>query len=311
VLDPALLRPGRFDRQVVVGLPDRSGREAILRIHTRNLKLSPQVDLRLLARSTTGFSGADLANLCNEAALQAARHDHDEVTAADFDNALDKIVLGDKRNILIGQDDRRVIAYHESGHAIVAWFSPLADTVRRVTVIPHGRSLGVTEQRPDEDRYNYSRDYLLTRLTVMLGGRAAEELAIGDITTGAQNDLQEATRLARRMVAEWGMSDVGLAALENDGDQPFLGYALAQGKHYSESMAARVDREVERLLDERYASARQVLTMHRNKLDLLVSALLQDDTVDHQQLGSILGPRLVPGLECILGAPVALSRPGD
>ncbi|HEX2910648.1 MAG TPA: ATP-dependent zinc metalloprotease FtsH [Chloroflexia bacterium] len=297
VLDPALLRPGRFDRQVVMELPDRFGREAILKIHSRSLPLAPDVDLAGLAGNTTGLSGADLANLCNEAALQAAQHNHDMVTAQDFEEALDKTVLGEKRKILLSQQDRTIIAYHESGHALVGWFTPLADPVRRVTLIPHGRALGATEQRPVEDRYNYSRSYLMARLTVMLGGRASEELVFGEVTTGAENDLVEATKLVRRMVTEWGMSPVGLTALENDAEQPFLGYELAQGRHYSEAMAAQVDREIKHMLDERYKSARQILEEHRDKLDSLVSNLLKEDTIYQEGLETILGPRPVAQTE--------------
>jgi cell division protease FtsH len=311
VLDPALLRPGRFDRQVVLALPDRPGREAILHIHARDLPLSSDVDLALLARSTTGFSGADLANLCNEAALKAAQRNQNKVTAVDFNDALDKIVLGDKRNVLMGPEDRRVIAYHEAGHALVAWLTPLADAVHRVTVIPHGRALGATEQRPQDDRYNYSRSYLMARVTVMLGGRASEELAIGDITTGAENDLRDATNLVRRMVTEWGMSDVGLAALENNEAQPFLGYELARGRHYSESMASYVDRQIERLLAERYECARQLLSQHSDKLDRLVAALLQEDTIDQQELETLLGPRALPEPEgCEEAANLIEVEPG-
>jgi cell division protease FtsH len=244
VLDPALLRPGRFDRQVTITLPDRRGREGILRIHTRTLRLDADVDLALLARTTTGFSGADLASLCNEAALLAARNDREQVTMADFEEAVDKVLLGGVRPLLLDDHERRIIAYHESGHALVAWFTPAADPVHKVTIIPRGQALGVTEQLPGEDHYNYSRQALLARLAVMLGGRTAEEVAIGDITTGAEKDLVEATRLARRMVTRWGMGNLGLTAFQADEEQPFLGYELAQGRDYSEDTAARIDRDV-------------------------------------------------------------------
>ncbi|MBN9387676.1 MAG: ATP-dependent zinc metalloprotease FtsH [Chloroflexi bacterium] len=295
VLDPALLRPGRFDRQVVIELPDRAGREAILRIHTRKLPLSPQIDLAGLAASTTGLSGADLANLCNEAALQAAQHNHKIVLAGDFQESFDKVVLGQKRQLLLTASDREVIAYHEGGHALVGWFTPLADQVRRVTVIPHGRALGVTEQRPEEDRYNYSQSYLKARLTVMLAGRASEDLVFGEATTGAESDLVEATKLARQMVTEWGMSEVGLTVLQTDGEKPFLGYELAQGRHYSESMAAKVDNEVNRLLTEGFNRARQLLLDHRENLDNLVTTLLREDTVYQPGLAQLFGPRPTPG----------------
>jgi cell division protease FtsH len=291
VLDPALLRPGRFDRQVVVGLADRQGREGILRIHTRDLRLAPDVDLTLLARTTTGFSGADLANLCNEAALVAARHDHVQVTMADFEEAVDKVLLGEVRPLLLNDHDRRVVAYHEAGHALAAWLTPSADPVHKVTIIPRGRALGVTEQVPGDDHYNYSREYLLARLLVMLGGRTAEEIALGDMTTGAENDLVEATRLARRMAMRWGMGSLGPVAFQADEQQPFLGYELAQGRDFSETTAAQVDQDVQQLLQERHEAARHLLTSARDKLDKLVKVLLQEETIDRDALGRILGPR--------------------
>jgi cell division protease FtsH len=295
VLDPALLRPGRFDRQVAIGLPDRQGREGILHIHTRNLPLTPDVDLALLARSTTGFSGADLANLCNEAALIAARHSHPQIDRADFDEAIDKVLLGGVRPALLGERERRVVAYHEAGHALVAWLLPEADPVRKVTIIPHGQALGVTTQLPEDDHYNYSQTYLMARLAVMLGGRAAEEIAIGDITTGAESDLVQATRLARRMIIRWGMGDLGPMALQSDAEQPFLGYELAQGRDYSEATAARIDQGVESMLEERHTFVRQLLTAERGQLDKLVQALLHGETVDQDALVQVLGPR--PGSE--------------
>jgi cell division protease FtsH len=291
VLDPALLRPGRFDRQVIVGLADRQGREGILRIHTQNLRLAPDVDLALLARTTTGFSGADLANLCNEAALVAARHDHIYVTMADFEEAVDKVLLGEVRPLLLNDHDRRVVAYHEAGHALVAWLTPGADPVHKVTIIPRGRALGVTEQVPGEDHYNYSREYLLARLAVMLGGRTAEEIALGDTTTGAENDLVEATRLARRMITRWGMGSLGPVAFQSDERQPFLGYELTQGRDFSETTAAQVDRDIQELLQERHETVRRLLTGARDKLDDLVKALLHEETIDQDELARVLGPR--------------------
>jgi cell division protease FtsH len=291
VLDPALLRPGRFDRQVTITLPDRRGREGILRIHTRILRLAPDVDLELMARSTTGLSGADLANLCNEAALLAARNNREQVSMSDFEEAVDKVLLGGIRPLLLDDHERRIIAYHESGHALVAWFTPAADPVHKVTIIPRGQALGVTEQVPGEDHYNYSRQALLARLTVMLGGRTAEELAIGDITTGAEKDLVEATRLARRMVTRWGMGSVGLAAFQADEEQPFLGYELAQGRDYSEDTAARIDQDVQRLLEESHQAARGLLTGARELLDRLVDKLLREETIDQEELRQILGSR--------------------
>jgi cell division protease FtsH len=252
VLDPALLRPGRFDRQVIVGLPNRAGREGILHIHTKKLRVAPDVDLSVLARSTTGMSGADLANLCNEAALMAAQHGHDQVTMHDFTEAQDKVVLGKARPLQLDEQERRVIAYHEAGHALVAWLTPAVDPVHKVTIVPHGHALGVTEQVPGEDRYNYSLTYLMARLAVMLGGRTAEEIAIGDITTGAESDLAEASVLARRMVMRWGMGKLGLVTFKADQQPSFLGHELAQGHDYSETTAARIDQEVAEILKKRH-----------------------------------------------------------
>lgn len=291
VLDPALLRPGRFDRQVVVGAPDRKGRLGILKIHTRELRLAGDVNLDVLAGVTAGMSGADLANLCNEAALLAARLEHVTIQMTDFETALDKIVLGDARPLVMNENDRRVIAYHEAGHAITAWFTCEADPVHKVTIIPHGLALGVTEQVLGEDKYNYSRGYLLARLAVMMGGRAAEELAIGEITTGAENDLREATRLARRMVTRWAMTDFGLMTLNVDEEQPFLGYEISQGRGYSETSAARVDEQVQGLLKERYDYTRKCLTERKAALDKLVSALMELETVTEADMEKIIGPR--------------------
>ncbi len=295
VLDPALLRPGRFDRQVVVPLPDWRGREGILRIHTRHLHVAADVDLERLARTTTGLSGADLANLCNEAALGAARHDRTNVTMEDFEQAWDKIILGAERTNVLTPNDRRVIAYHEGGHAVVAWLTPAADPVRKVTIVPHGRALGVTEQRPTEERYNYSRTDLLARIDVMLGGRESEALVMGDVTTGAENDLVQATRLVRRMITRWGMGSLGPVAFQADEEQPFLGYQLAQGRDYSDATAARIDQEVEHLIAERQEVVRLLLTAARERLDMLAEALLTDETVREDGLEHMLGPRPGPG----------------
>jgi cell division protease FtsH len=292
VLDPALLRPGRFDRHVVMALPDRKGREGILKIHAKRLKLAPDVDLVSLARSTTGMSGADLANLCNEAALLAARKESKSVNMSHFEEALDNVLLGEKRQILMDANERRVIAYHEAGHAIVAWFIPAADEVHKVTIIPRGQTLGVTEQLPADDKYNYSRTYLLARLAVLLGGRTAEEVAIGDITTGAENDLVEATTLARRMVARWGMGNIGLLAFKTFEEQPFLGYELSRGRDYSEATAATIDEEVKLLMEKSHNVVLKLLTAKRPELDNLAQALLREETIDKEELIKILGTRL-------------------
>jgi cell division protease FtsH len=291
VLDPALLRPGRFDRQVVVPLPDWRGREGILRIHTRHLHLASDVDLERLARTATGLSGADLANLCNEAALGAARRNRTEVTMQDFEQAWDKIVLGAERTTVLTPHDRRVVAYHEGGHSVVAWLTAGADSVRKVTIVPHGRALGVTEQLPTEERYNMSRADLLARLDVMLAGRESEALIIGDITTGAENDLVQATTLARRMITRWGMGSLGPVAFASEDNQPFLGYQLSQGRDYSEATASRIDQEVEHLLAERQAVVRQLLIEARERLDSLAQALLKEETIGEEELVRILGVR--------------------
>jgi cell division protease FtsH len=292
VLDPALLRPGRFDREITVNLPDRRGREGILKIHSRGLRLAPDVSLTIMARSTTGFSGADLANLCNEAALIAARAEHDQISMQDFEEALDRIILGAARSTILSDHDRKVVAYHEAGHALAAWLLPNADPVHKVTIIPRGRALGVTEQLPGEDQVNYSRDYLLSRIAVMLGGRTAEELAIGDITTGAENDLVEATRLARRMVTRWGMGDLGLMAIPSDEEQPFLGYELAQRHEYSEETSARIDNYIQQLLENQHEEVKHLLIQSREKLESLVEALLREETIDQSELSEILGERV-------------------
>jgi cell division protease FtsH len=292
VLDPALLRPGRFDREITVSLPDRRGREGILKIHSRGLRLAPDVSLTIMARSTTGFSGADLANLCNEAALIAARSGHDQISMQDFEEALDRIILGAARSTILSDHDREVVAYHEAGHALVAWLLPNADPVHKVTIIPRGRALGVTEQLPGEDQVNYSREYLLSRIAVMLGGRTAEELAIGDITTGAENDLVEATRLARRMVMRWGMGDLGLMAIASDEEQPFLGYELAQGHDYSEETSARIDNYIQQLLENRHEEVKHLLAQSQEKLETLVEALLREETIDQDELSELLGERV-------------------
>jgi len=291
VLDPALLRPGRFDRQVVVDLPDAAGRQGILRIHTRRIRLAEDVDLRIIADITIGMSGAQLSSLCNEAALVAAHDGHNRVRHADFETALDKLVLGDIRPLALDEKTRRVIACHEGGHALVAWLLPEADMVHKVTIVPHGQALGVTEQRPGADQYNFPKGYLLARMAVLLGGRVAEELVMGDVTTGAENDLLEATRLARHMVTAWGMSELGLAAYQGASADRFLGYDLGRERTYSEDTAAAIDREVNRLLDDRHQEVTTLLTRERDKLDRLAAHLLAHEVADNNQLKELLGPR--------------------
>ncbi len=309
VLDPAILRPGRFDRQVTVTLPDRRGREGILRIHTRHLRLAPEVDLGIIAQTTTGFSGADLANLCNEAALLAARGNRSQVTMHDFEEAVDKVLLGGVRPLFLDVQHRKTIAYHESGHTLVAWLLPQADPVHKVTIIPRGQALGVTQQVPGEDHYNYGREYLAARLAVMLGGRTSEEIALGDITTGAEKDLVEATRLAKRMVTRWGMGSLGLVAFQSDEQQPFLGYELSQGRDYSEDTAARVDADVQRLLAEAHEEAHRLLSANRDKLDNLAETLLEEETIDHDKLVEILGQSAAGEDETVVRGTVSPHEP--
>ncbi len=291
VLDPALLRPGRFDRQVTVGLPDKRGRIAILGIHTRGIPLNPQVDLEHIAKSTTGFSGADLSNLVNESALTAARRNRKEILQADFDEALDKILLGVARSGLINDREKEVVAYHEAGHAIVAHFTPGSDPLRKVSVVPRGRSLGVTVQMPDEDKHNYSRTYLLGRLAGMLGGRAAEMVVYGEITTGAENDLKQATSLARRMVGLWGMSeDVGPVYLGTGEEHVFLGREITQDKSFSDATSERLDTAVREMVENALRQAIEINEKHRSKLDGLVKALMERETMDAPEVLAIFGP---------------------
>jgi cell division protease FtsH len=291
VLDPALLRPGRFDRQITIDLPERRGREAILRIHTRTVPLAPDVNLADLARVTPGFSGADLENLVNEAALAAARRGSAQVSRQDFEQALDKLLLGGKREALMDERERRTVAYHEGGHALVAALLPGVDPLYKVTIVPRGRSLGVTQFRPDDDRRNLPRTYLLERLAVALGGRSAEELALGEITTGAENDLKEATQLARRMVSEWGMGEqTGPVVYDLSDGSPALSQQPLEGHErvYSEVTAQRLDAEVERLITQAHEQARSVLSEHREALDRLAQALLQEEVLERDQVLAIV-----------------------
>lgn len=299
VLDKALLRPGRFDRRVVVNLPDKVGREAILKVHTRSVPLADDVDLGELASSTPGLSGADLRNLVNEAALLAARRERDEVRQKDFLDALEKIVLGPERPLLLSPEDRERIAYHEGGHAILGLVVPGADPVNRVTIVPRGQALGVTYQRPEDDRYNYPEAYLRARIVGMLGGRSAEELVYGTRTTGAENDIEQATNLAVSMVTRWGMSEelgtVQLAPREN----PYLGGPGGYGaeKPYSEETARAIDEEVLRIINECHEEARRLLTEHRKELEALARALLERETLDEEEILEATGLPPAPPLE--------------
>jgi cell division protease FtsH len=299
VLDKALLRPGRFDRRVVVNLPDKTGREAILKVHTRKVPLAQDANLAELAAATPGLAGADLKNLVNEAALLAARREQSEVHQKDFLDALEKIVLGPERPLLLSREDRERIAYHESGHAILGLVVPGADPVHRVTIVPRGQALGVTYQRPDSDRYNFPEGYLRARIVGLLGGRAAEEIVYGTKTTGAENDIEQATNLARTMVTRWGMSDrlgmVQLAPRRN----PYLGGAGGFGgdKPFSEETACVIDAEVLQIINESHEQAKDLLNRHRKELDALVEALLSRETLDEQEVLHVTGLPPAPALE--------------
>ncbi len=278
VLDPALLRPGRFDRRVFVQAPDAAGRAAILRVHTRSVPLAEDADVDRLAASTPGMVGADLANLVNEAALLAARRNHDKVEFADFTDALEKIVLGAERKVLIGKEDRRRIAYHEGGHAVVGMLTPEADPVRKVSIIPRGQALGVTLSTPEDDRFNYSEQELRAKIRVSLGGRVAEQLVFGDSTTGAESDIQQVTRIARGMVERWGMSEkVGFLAVAPQDGQSML---LPGAEPVSQATQELIDAEVRRIVDEEQDATEELLAGNRDKLDSLAEALLERETLD-------------------------------
>ena len=290
VLDPALLRPGRFDRQVVVPRPDVKGREEILKVHSRRIPLATNVELKVLARGTPGFSGADLANLVNEAALLAARQNKKSVEMPDFENAKDKVMMGvERRSMIISEDEKRTIAYHEAGHTLVADFLPGTDPVHKVTIIPRGRALGLTQQLPTDDKYNYSKDYLVNRITILLGGRAAEEIVLGQQTTGAGDDLEKATEMARRMVCEWGMSEkLGPLTFGKNEEHIFLGREFARHKDYSEDTAMLIDAEIRRIVTDCASKARQILEENLERLHALAHALLERESLDGEEIARIL-----------------------
>ncbi len=293
VLDPALLRPGRFDRQVVVPLPDIRGREQILNVHMRKVPIGADVKADLLARGTPGFSGADLANLVNEAALFAARRNARVVEMQDFERAKDKIMMGaERKSMVMSEEERRNTAYHESGHAVVAKLLPKTDPVHKVTIIPRGRALGVTMQLPEQDRYAYDRDYLLNRIAVLFGGRIAEEVFMNQMTTGASNDFERATQMARDMVTRFGMSDVlgPMVYAENEGEV-FLGRSITKTTHVSEETMRKVDAEIRRIIDQQYALARKLIEDNRDKVEAMAKALLELETIDAEQIDDIMAGR--------------------
>jgi cell division protease FtsH len=298
VLDPALLRPGRFDRRVVVARPDVKGREEILKVHTRKIPLADDVDMAVLARGTPGFSGADLANLVNEAALNAARYSKKVVFMEDFEGAKDKVLMGsERRSLIISEKERRLTAYHEAGHALVAFFMPHADPIHKVTIIPRGMALGVTQQLPIDDRHNYTREYLESTLSVMMGGRVSEEMFMGVLTTGAGDDLEKATDMARKMVCEWGMSEqLGPLTFGKKEEQIFLGREIAQHQDYSESTAVLIDQEVKRICLQAYERSREVLHSNRDALIRVAEALLEYEVLDGEEVAALVRGEEMAGL---------------
>jgi cell division protease FtsH len=300
VLDPAILRPGRFDRRIVVPRPDLKGRLGILMVHTRKTPLASDVDLEILARGTPGFSGADLENLVNEAALLAARQDKDHVSMHDFEMAKDKVLMGnERRSMVISDHEKQTTAWHESGHTLVAWLLPHHDPIHKVTIIPRGPALGLTMALPEEDRQSYSRAMVIDRIGMALGGRIAEEIVFGQLTTGAADDFRKATQLARSMVTEWGMSDkLGPLAYVEKEDSPLLGSNRV--KEYSEQTAREIDQEVRRIIQEQYTRARNLLEENRDKLDRIANALLERETLDHEELQAIMEDRPLPERERVV-----------
>ena len=290
VLDPALLRPGRFDRQVTVNHPDLRGRSEILKVHTKKVPVAANVELEKIARGTPGFSGADLENLVNEAALWAARQNKNEVGAVDFDMAKDKILMGaERKSMILTDEEKRVTAYHEAGHALMAKLLPGTDPVHKVSIIPRGRALGVTMQLPTEDRHNYSKEFLYNTLAILMGGRVAEELIFKQVTTGAGNDLERATDLARKMVCEWGMSEkLGPLAFGRKEESMFLGRSFATKRDVSDEMALEIDREIKRLVTENYERTKRVLTEQMTSLKALAQALLEKEVLDASEIDEII-----------------------
>ncbi|MEY2632713.1 MAG: ATP-dependent zinc metalloprotease FtsH, partial [Pseudomonadota bacterium] len=289
ILDPALLRPGRFDRQVVVPLPDIRGREEIIKVHMRKVPISGDVKADIIARGTPGFSGADLANLVNEAALFAARSNKRLVDMEDFEKAKDKIMMGaERRSMVMSEEEKRNTAYHESGHAVVAKLMPKSDPVHKVTIIPRGRALGLTMQLPVQDRYAYDREYLMSRIAVLFGGRVAEELFMNQMTTGASNDFERATSMARDMVTRYGMSELGVMVYGENEGEVFLGRSVTQHKNVSEATMQKVDAEIGRIIDQQYTLARQLLDDNRDKVEAMTRALLDWETIDAEQIDDIM-----------------------
>jgi cell division protease FtsH len=299
VLDPALLRPGRFDRQVVVPPPDLRGREAILKVHTRKTPLDEHVDLHSIGRGTPGFSGADLANLVNEAALNAARHNQNVIVMADFEFAKDKVLMGaERRSMVISLEERRNTAFHEAGHTFVARMIPGTDPIHKVTIIPRGRALGITQQLPLDDRHTYEKSYLLAQISVLMGGRAAEEIFLEHMTTGAGNDIERASELARKMVCQWGMSEsVGPLSLGQKEEQIFLGKELTRHRDYSERTAIMIDEEISKIVTENYERAHRIILENQDTVNRIADALLERESLDAAQVEAIIEGKDLPKLE--------------
>ncbi len=298
VLDPALLRPGRFDRRVVVSRPDVRGREEILRVHTRKIPLAEDVDLSVLARGTPGFSGADLANMVNEAALAAARQNRKAVLMFDFEVAKDKVLMGvERKSLILSEQEKKVTAYHEAGHALVAAKLPGSDPVHKVTIIPRGMALGVTMQLPIDDRHNYTREYLKTDLAILMGGRLAEEIFLNQMSTGAGNDIERATEMARKMVCEWGMSDLGPLTFGKKEEQIFLGREISQHRDYSEATAIKIDAEVRKLVNEGYETAKNILEGNRETLQKIALALLEREVLDASEVMMLVEGKELPPMK--------------
>jgi cell division protease FtsH len=295
VLDPALLRPGRFDRRVVVARPDVKGREEILRVHTRKVPLSDDVELSIIARGTPGFSGADLANLVNEAALWAARQNRKFVTMADFEMSKDKVLMGvERKSMILSDEEKKNTAYHEAGHALIAAMTPGADPVHKVTIIPRGMALGLTMQLPEADKHTYTKEYLEGMLAVLMGGRTAEEIFLGHITTGAGNDIERATDIARNMVCEWGMSNMGPLAYGKKEEAIFLGREIAQHRDFSEDTALQIDKEVKRIVSESYEKARSIVEANRGTLENIALALLEREVLDANEVKMLMEGKTLP-----------------
>ncbi len=308
VLDPALLRPGRFDRRVVVGRPDVKGREQILKVHTKKTPLSDDVDLTTIARGTPGFAGADLANLVNEAALIAARQNRKVVTQFDFEVAKDKVMMGvERKSLIISDEEKRNTAFHEAGHALIAALIPEADPVHKVTIIPRGMALGLTQQLPLDDKHSYNKVYLEAQLAILMGGRIAEEIFMKQITTGAGNDIERATDLARKMVCEWGMSELGPLSFGKREEQIFLGREIAQHRDFSEATAIRIDEQVKKLAENGYNRARQIIEQHADALERIALALLEREVLDGSEVNQLIAGKTLAAYQ----PPPPMNPPSD